>query len=54
MLLPWNAVLTTFDFFGKEVENYTTDHTWAVPATVYPFGVNGLASVTQIVVLING
>ena len=54
MLLPWNAVLTTFAFFGEEVKGYTADNKWAIPATVYPFGVNGLASVTQIVVLIKG
>jgi hypothetical protein len=37
ILLPWNAVLTCFDFFNDEMPGYK-------PSFVYPFAVNGLNS----------
>ena len=49
VLLPWNSVLSTFDFFDYEMDGYTL-----IPSFVYPFAVNGLATVTQVVVLIHG
>jgi len=47
VLLPWNAVLTMFDFLSDEMPGYQ-------PAFVYPFAVNGLNAVTQLVVIIYG
>jgi hypothetical protein len=38
VLLPWNAVLTCFDFFGDEMPGYN-------PSFVYPFAVNALNAV---------
>jgi hypothetical protein len=46
VLLPWNAVLTMFGFFDNAVAEYTKEHTTLRPDFIYPFAVNGLASVT--------
>lgn len=43
VLLPWNAVLTMFDFFGAEMKDDVHNYN---PSFVYPFGVNGLNSIT--------
>ena len=51
ILLPWNAVLTMFDFFGNEMKDPVHNYN---PSFVYPFGVNGLNSMFQIVVVIWG
>jgi len=45
--MPWNAVLNTFDFFTDEMVGYN-------PATVYPFAVNILVTVAQVVNVILG
>ena len=49
VLLPWNAVLSTFDFFDGETKGYSL-----VPDFVYAFAVNGLAVVVTILVIIYG
>jgi hypothetical protein len=46
-LLPWNAVLSCFDFFSAEMTNYQ-------PAFYYPFAVNGFLAVTQIYMIVQG
>ena len=47
MLLPWNAVLTCFDFFSDEMPGYN-------PSFVYPFAVNGLNAFAQILLIVYG
>jgi equilibrative nucleoside transporter 1/2/3 len=47
ILLPWNAVLTCFDFFSDEMPGYK-------PAFVYPFAVNGLNSFFQFLIVLQG
>jgi hypothetical protein len=39
VLLPWNAILNVFDFFGYEMQNHD-------PVFVFPFAVNILLFVT--------
>lgn len=46
-LLPWNAVLSCFDFFTDEMTGYQ-------PAFIFPLAVNGLLSVTQVCMIIYG
>jgi len=41
VLLPWNAVLSTFDYFEYETKGYSLS-----PSFVFPFAVNGLAVVS--------
>ena len=41
MLLPWNSVLSTFDYLTYEMKDYSLG-----PSFYYPFAVNGLATVT--------
>lgn len=47
VLLPWNAVLTCFDFLSAEMKGYQ-------PSFVYPFAVNGLNAFSQLVVILYG
>ena len=47
ILLPWNAVLTCFDFFGDEMKGYN-------PAFIYPFAVNGFNAMTQVCIIVYG
>lgn len=47
VLLPWNAVLTCFDFLSAEMKGYQ-------PSFIYPFAVNGLNAFSQIVVILYG
>lgn len=47
ILLPWNTVLSAFDFFASEMTGYQ-------PAFVYPFAVNVLTIVTQVLMLFHG
>ena len=47
ILLPWNAVLTCFDFFSVEMPGYA-------PSFVYPFAVNALNAVAQVLIIIWG
>lgn len=51
MLLPWNAVLSTYDFFDAETkkEGFTL-----TPDFVYAFAVNGLAVAVQIFIIVYG
>jgi hypothetical protein len=46
-LLPWNAVLSCFDFFSTEMDGFK-------PAFIYPFAVNGFLAVTQIYMIVQG
>ena len=46
-LLPWNAVLSAFDFFGSEMNGFQ-------PAFIYPFGVFLMTTFSQFLMLIYG
>jgi len=51
VLLPWNAVLSTMDFFdGETFKEFFS----LKPDFVYAFAVNGLAVLVQIIVIIYG
>jgi len=45
ILLPWNAVLSAFDYFEDEMPGYQ-------PSFVWPFVVNGLQIVTQVYMIL--
>lgn len=47
VLLPWNAVLSCFDFLSDEMTGYQ-------PAFVYPFAVNGLSAFSQMFIILYG
>lgn len=46
-LLPWNAVLTSLDFFDGKMHDYH-------PASVFGFAVNGLLLVTSVWTMVYG
>eukprot|EP00352_Strombidinopsis_acuminata_P009658 CAMPEP_0176377920 /NCGR_PEP_ID=MMETSP0126-20121128/29246_1 /TAXON_ID=141414 ORGANISM="Strombidinopsis acuminatum, Strain SPMC142" /NCGR_SAMPLE_ID=MMETSP0126 /ASSEMBLY_ACC=CAM_ASM_000229 /LENGTH=131 /DNA_ID=CAMNT_0017739991 /DNA_START=54 /DNA_END=446 /DNA_ORIENTATION=- len=46
-LMPWNTILSAFDYFALEMEGYS-------PLTVYPFAVNSLVVVSQILMVLYG
>ena len=47
VLLPWNAISTTFDYFGDEMAGYK-------PGFIFPFAVNAMLPVSQLYMIING
>jgi len=47
ILLPWNAVLTSLDFFDGKMHEYH-------PASVFGFAVNGLVTVTSVLTMVYG
>ena len=59
VLMPWNAVLCCFDFFGVMVSNlklliYSLQMKGHNPAFVFPFANNAFLAVVQIFLLIKG
>ena len=49
--LPWNAVSSCLDFFTEEMKDPIHNYQ---PNFVYPFGVNGLNSFMQAIMIIYG
>jgi len=45
ILLPWNAVLTTYDFFEFRMDGFN-------PSFTYGFAVNGVLFVMQFIIII--